>query len=143
MTLIASYANYVGDSETHGFIPANTAVILGSWRGGFLITVLETKQQVYFELKETNTRMPVRQYQKLIFSKEKVSYKALSEADKAGVKDGTVTEGMTKQGVKIAWGYPAAHRTRSLDENRWIYWRNRFRTFTVDFEDDKVVNVKM
>lgn len=140
--LIASYANYVGDSPGHGFIPANTAVELGRWRGGFLVKVVEGGKRILFECKEENMRMSVQEYQKLIFSSEETSFEALSDADREGIKTGTVTDGMSKDGVKTAWGYPARHRTPSLAENRWTYWRNRFATIAVEFEDGKVVNVK-
>ena len=41
---------------------------------------------------------------------------------------------MTKNGVRIALGYPAAHRTPSLENNSWIYWHNRFGTKVIEFD---------
>jgi hypothetical protein len=41
---------------------------------------------------------------------------------------------MTKEGILTALGYPAAHRTSSLDAGTWIYWTNRFGTLSVDFD---------
>ena len=39
----------------------------------------------------------------------------------------------------MALGYPATHRTPSLDSNTWVYWTNRFTTFEVNFNDKGLV----
>jgi hypothetical protein len=41
---------------------------------------------------------------------------------------------MSRKGVMVALGYPAAHRTPSLDSNSWTYWTNRFKTIVVEFD---------
>jgi hypothetical protein len=67
----------------------------------------------------------------------------LNAADKAGVKAGTVSAGMTKQGVIFAVGYPPKNRTPDLTSNEWTYWKSRFDTFLVTFDDKgKVDGVK-
>jgi len=42
-----------------------------------------------------------------------------------------------KKGVRIALGYPAKHKTPSLDENTWTYWIDRFRMTAVVFGKNK------
>ena len=59
-----------------------------------------------------------------------------------GVRDGRVYTGMTKRGVVFALGYPPSHATPSTDANQWRYWRNRWRTFIVHFEDGRVARVQ-
>jgi len=50
---------------------------------------------------------------------------------------------MTKEGVRIALGYPAVHKTPSLDGNSWTYWKNRFATTVVEFGNDgKVISIR-
>jgi len=50
---------------------------------------------------------------------------------------------MTKQGVRVALGYPAARRTLSLEDNVWIYWHNRFQTVAVEFDPSgKVTQIR-
>ena len=46
----ASYANMVkpGKPEEHGFIPHNTEMTIGRWRGGFLITLPNDRQANLF-----------------------------------------------------------------------------------------------
>lgn len=54
------------------------------------------------------------------------------------IENGEVKKGMSKEAVLLARGYPPAHRTPSLDEDLWVYWRNRFARQTVEFENGKV-----
>jgi hypothetical protein len=63
----------------------------------------------------------------------------LSPVDRKGIQMGTALEGMTRQGVIYAMGYPPPHRTPSLDSERWIDWRNRFNTFAVVFDPSGLV----
>jgi outer membrane protein assembly factor BamE (lipoprotein component of BamABCDE complex) len=62
-----------------------------------------------------------------------------SELDRKGIAEGKAYVGMTKPGVMTALGYPATHRTPSPDANTWVYWRNRFGTMTVQFDDRGIV----
>lgn len=57
------------------------------------------------------------------------------------IKRGVVEEGMTRQDVIIAYGYPIAYRTPSLKEDTWIYWTAEMETKRVVFKGDKVVSV--
>ena len=79
--------------------------------------------------------MSVDEYLELITSPSKASLSGLSETDKKGIQQGKAYRGMTKKGVRIALGYPAVHRTPSLDSDTWIYWTNRFRAIAVEFDD--------
>lgn len=59
------------------------------------------------------------------------------------IRAGEVGIGMSKDAVLVSWGYPPEHKTRSLRESEWRYWRNRWRTVLVTFGgDDRVIDVK-
>ncbi len=75
----------------------------------------------------------------MITSETPVSLEQFSELDRKGIKAGTVYTGMTKNGVLTALGYPARHRTPSLENSTWVYWRNRFMTMSVNFDADGTV----
>lgn len=79
------------------------------------------------------------EYIALITTDAPVSLDGFSEVDRKGIKSGKVYIGMTKNGVLTALGYPAKHRTPSLESNRWTYWRNRFVTMIVEFDGDGIV----
>ncbi len=80
--------------------------------------------------------MSAEQYISLITSSKKVNLSELSETDQKGINSGKALVGMSKKGVRIALGYPAAHRTPSLKNNSWIYWRNRFKTKVIEFDTE-------
>lgn len=67
---------------------------------------------------------------------------ALSDEDREGIASGTVSAGMTRAGVIKAIGYPPPHATPDYDAPQWRYWRGRFDTFIVQFENGRVAWVR-
>jgi hypothetical protein len=67
---------------------------------------------------------------------------ALSDADRVGIQQGQVFQGMSKQGVILAVGYPPEHQTPSLEVDQWAYWRNAHRRFLVYFVDGLVSGIQ-
>ena len=122
----------------------NTRVSVGKWRGGFALTRVEDGKVIYFEYKKGNMGgMPVSAYLDLITSPTEVSLKGLSALDRKGIQQGKVFVGMSKEGVRMAYGYPAVHRTPSLTENAWTYWRNRWAMKVVEFgPNDRVRQIR-
>ena len=58
----------------------------------------------------------------------------MNEREIKAIKNGIIVDGMSKNAVLVAYGYPPEHRTGSLYSNRWIYWRNKFVTFAICFD---------
>ena len=57
------------------------------------------------------------------------------------IKAGKLVNGMSKEAVLVDFGYPPEIATPSLKLNGWQYWRNRFVSFAVEFdENDKVTS---
>jgi hypothetical protein len=73
-------------------------------------------------------------------SKKKKGAPAPAPANKfeKQIQQGIVEPGMSKADVLLALGYPPAHRTPSLEQPIWTYWRNRWDVFMVYFDGDKV-----
>jgi hypothetical protein len=139
----ASYANWTDPGKNHIIIPVNTPVTIGNFRRGFTLITQDSRKTIYFEYDESRMGMNEDQYIGLITSSQPVKIDDLSEVDRKGIKDGKVYEGMTKDGVRIALGYPAAHQTPSLNENTWVYWTNRFKSFKIEFNSTgKVTKVQ-
>ena len=132
----ASYANWTDPGAGHIIIPVNTPVEFGRYRRGFTIKNLNDESLVYFEYNSKNMGMSAEQYISLITSSKKVDLNELSEIDQKGINGGKALVGMSKKGIRIALGYPAAHRTPSLGNNSWVYWRNRFRTKVIEFDTE-------
>ena len=139
----ASYANWTDPGGGHIIIPVNTPVEIGKYRKGLVIKNLTDERIIYFEFHSRNMGMGVDKYVHLIASPTSVSLDNFSSIDLKGIKAGKVYAGMSKQGVRVALGYPAAHRTPSLEDNTWIYWRNRFQTVAVEFDPSgKVTQIR-
>jgi hypothetical protein len=65
--------------------------------------------------------------------------KGLTELELETIKQGQVVKGMSKNSVLISLGYPPKHMTPNLDSHLWKYWRNRFKSFNVEFDDSGLV----
>ena len=140
----ASYANYTDPGSGHNIIPVNTKISITSKRTfkgvGILITILEDGKQIHMEYNRRNMKMPMDDYMKAIASPEKTPLNQMSQIDQKGIKEGKAHIGMSKDGVRIALGFPAQHKTPSLESNTWIYWRNRFKTTAVEFDGNGKVS---
>ncbi|VGO12057.1 hypothetical protein PDESU_00606 [Pontiella desulfatans] len=64
--------------------------------------------------------------------------KKLDEKTLSAIQKGKVEDGMAREAVLASYGYPPSHRTPDLDDDVWVYWINRFKTRSVNFEDGKV-----
>lgn len=140
----ASYANYVNPGVGHEILPVNSEVEISVTRRGFrgralLIVDKKSDRQIYFEYNERNMRIPMEEYIDLISSTNKTSLSGLSAKDKKGIQAGRASRGMSRDGVRIALGYPAKHRTPTLESTEWVYWMDRFRTMLVRFGSNGVV----
>lgn len=133
----ASYANWTDPGAGHFFLAVNTPVKIDIKSGitgrRFVITNQDDGQIVHFQYDEGRMGISMDEYVKLIAAAEKTSLDGFSQTDRNGIKEGKASVGMTKDAVRIALGYPAKHRTPSLQSNSWVYWKNRFQTMVVEF----------
>jgi hypothetical protein len=65
-------------------------------------------------------------------------YQGFSEKEKRNIKSGEIAVGMSKEAVLMAYGYPPAHRTPSLEADQWVYWISRFINRPVVFHNGRV-----
>ena len=72
----------------------------------------------------------------------KLKLKNVPKKTRELIEAGQVEKGMTRDQVLMSLGYPPAHRTPSLDSPQWTYWQNRWQSFVVDFNGDKVDAVR-
>ena len=69
-------------------------------------------------------------------------YYQATEADRENIKKGTITLGMSRKAVLMAYGYPPTHRTPLLTSDIWYYWYARLHKVNVYFKDDKVFKIE-
>lgn len=58
----------------------------------------------------------------------------MSEKELECIKTGVLREGISKEAVLIAYGYPPSHQTPSIEANAWKYWTNRYRERMIYFD---------
>lgn len=139
--LKGSYANYTNPGAGHMIIPAGTKInITKKSRRGFFFSHEFSGQEAFVEYHQGNMGMDMDTYIALITSTSPVNLTKFSATDQKGISEGRAIVGMTREGIMTALGYPASHRTPSLEATRWIYWQNRFRTLAVDFGADGKVS---
>lgn len=140
-TYKASYANYTNPGQGHVIIPAGTEIlIIDKSRKSFTFKFDNGTKKVIYEFHKKRMGMSLDEYLGKITSIEPVSFEGLSAQDKKGLAEGKAYKGMSRDGVLCALGYPATHRTPSLDSTSWIYWTNRFGTIAVDFDAQGLVS---
>ena len=134
------YANWTGPYPGHKVIAPGTPMMIRPWSRGFIFERTDNGEKIRFTFSDRHMAMDKQTYIDKIFSMDEIALDHLSSVDLKGVRDGKALKGMSKEGIMTALGYPAAHKTPSLDNSEWIYWTNRFGTFAVLF--DKAGKVK-
>lgn len=104
----------------------------------FVVQGTGSKHVYQFHTRSMNEDIPTHLNRYFAPTCDPAKVETLSEADKAGIRDGKVYAGMSKAGVILAVGYPPPHRTPSLDADTWVYWKTRFGTLEVIFVDGAV-----
>jgi hypothetical protein len=74
------------------------------------------------------------------FSTKKVNLSKYSKAEQKAISSAGLVKGMSKEAVLLSLGTPPQHRTPNLQSDTWTYWRNRWTTFIVSFEEGKVIS---
>ena len=63
----------------------------------------------------------------------------LPEDTAHAIRTGQLKPGMSKSEVLMTRGFPPAHKTSTLELDRWIYWKARLPKQYVTFKDGKLV----
>jgi hypothetical protein len=120
-------------------IPINTPVKLVSMSGSKLtLRRLDTGQEIKVENEDKFTKKSIPEIAALMLSAEKTPIEKLPEEVASAVRNGDMRKGMTKELVLLARGYPPAHETPSLDNDRWVYWSSRFVKQTIVFVNGRL-----
>lgn len=95
--------------------------------------------QIRYDITTKHTKQDAQKTLDRLFSTQKVDLSKFSKKTQASIKDGKVEIGMSKEAVLLARGYPPMHATLSTQADLWKYWYHRFKTSTVTFKDNKVI----
>jgi len=69
-------------------------------------------------------------------------FSKLSGKEKESIENGNLAEGMSKEAVIIAYGYPPKHKTPDLTNDIWYYWSSRFQTEAVTFRNNRIIKIE-
>jgi len=104
--------------------------------------VLATGKEYTYEFDDSMKESPAEHVTKFFGTSCNAGVVASFDAvDQQGIREGKIVEGMSKQAVLLAVGYPPEHRTPSLDADRWVYWESKFDKVEVTFADGRVVEI--
>ena len=106
-----------------------------------IFTVIATGQRYTYQFTR-HLREPVDVHISKYFGGSCPDYSSLPQQDQAGIQAGQVMQGMSKQGVLLAIGYPPDHRTPTLDQDVWTYWGGNRRAFQVQFQNGYVAGIR-
>ena len=109
---------------------------------GLIFTALNTGKEYEYEFHDTLKESPAEHVAKFFGTSCNAAVVAsFGPVDQQGIREGKVLEGMSKQAVILAVGYPPEHQTPNLNADTWRYWEGRFDTVEVIFKDGRVVEI--
>ncbi len=123
-------------------VPANTQVTLVKSGRNEIVVKLPSGEDLTVDNVQKYSGERIEGIFARTFSIEKVDLSQFTDAERKAIAQGEVKIGMSKAAVLVAIGYPPKHKTPTLESDQWRYWRNRFNTFMVHFEDDKVSSIQ-
>jgi hypothetical protein len=124
------------------FIPVNTEVVLGDYNSNSIVFTSSAGVRLKIENVEDFSGEKITGIYGRAFDKSKTDLSKFTKTECEHIAGGEVDVGMSKAAVIVAIGYAPKHKTPSLSSNAWRYWRNRFNTFIVRFNDDKVTKIE-
>jgi hypothetical protein len=128
---------YAANYQRAGLLPVCTRVQIERLGGDVMEFRVESSGKVYEYAHHKSAIEPFPQHLSRYFGPRcpDEAMAKLGEIDRRNIRSGTVEAGMTRQGVLFAIGYPPTRTTPDLQATKWRYWRNRFRSFHVEFDD--------
>ncbi len=123
-------------------VPVNTEVTFVKSSSKSIVVKLPSGENLVVANVEAFSGENIEGIFKRTFSTEKVDLSKFTAEEQKAIALGEPKAGMSKAAVIVATGYPPRHRTPSLENSDWRYWRNRFATFVVHFDGDVVSGIK-
>ena len=128
--------------QEHALVPVCTRVRLDRVRRKEIrFTALDSGARYRF-IRHRSSQLPIENHAQRIFGPTCPNLTQASAEDRAGIQAGQVYQGMSREGVLVALGYPPAHQTPSLNNDIWHYWRRRSWDFEIHFVSNQVAGIR-
>jgi hypothetical protein len=123
-----SDANYLVGT----LLPLGTPVQVQSAGRGSITFVAEGRPLTLYHEYGTGEESHQRYFEKVLVRVDpKAKLVNLPRQVRDAIVAGRLAKGMTRDDVVLSFGHPPTHRTPSLSSPQWIYWRNRWASFSV------------
>ncbi len=127
-------------------IPVNSKVVLKRLARNVIVFEDEDGQPYTIIHNSGYVRMSTKELFSRLFSTKDTmlgdeNYAKFTDLEKENIMNGTVVEGMSKDAVIMAYGYPPTHKTPSLSRSVWRYWDARVEQMVVYFKGGKVSKI--
>ena len=96
---------------------------------------LENGTEVLIENVAKHTGESMEQAFDKLLSPTPIDLSQFTADEREAIALGQVRKGMSRDAVLVAMGYPPVTGTPTLDSHTWKYWRNRWATFLIVFDD--------
>ncbi|MEW6379703.1 MAG: caspase family protein [bacterium] len=129
-------------------LPVGTKVTIRQQSNGKIRFAVDGASTVYTLVYiPKHGRMTMEEFFSHYFSEENVmaeggKFSQFTPEEQDNIKHGTLAEGMCKEAVLMAYGYPPKHKTPNISNNVWIFWENNHNKIVVTFQDNKIANIK-
>ncbi|MCJ7618576.1 MAG: hypothetical protein MUO43_18800 [Desulfobacterales bacterium] len=111
------------------FVPVDTSLTF---------TIVQQRKHSIIKLKELFDRY----FSEKSLLAEEGYFHNLTEKEKECVNNGSISHGMSKVAVLMAYGYPPSHKTPLLSSDVWHYWHSRLEMVDVYFKDNNLYKIE-
>jgi len=122
-------------------IPVNSEVTMKAINAKQIVFIYKG-QEIILRNIQKYTGVDISTIAQQYFSPNKVNLQSFTADEQKAIKFAKVVPGMSKKAVLVSLGTPPAHVTPTTDMDQWKYWKNRWVTFMVNFENGKTTAVK-
>lgn len=121
-------------------LPINSSVTIDKINEKIIAVTLPSGQKLSIINMKKHTSESVDDYFGKIFDDSLKNLSKFSKLEKEAILKGEIKNGMRKDAVIAAVGYPPKIATSSVDDNEWTYWQSKFSKYRVVFKNGKVTN---
>lgn len=124
------------------FIPANTQVQIKDSSSEEIVVHVPGENKIFHVVNIAKyTQENIKGIYDRYFGASRVNLSRFGSKEREAIKKGEIINGMSRDAVIAARGYPPSHETPSLDDDSWTYWTNRFNRIQVKFSGGRVSEV--
>lgn len=119
-------------------IPVNSKVTMADVNSRQIVFMLGNKR-ITLKNNAKHTGLGISDIAAEYFSVKKVNLSKFTSTERKAIKSASILKGMSKDAVLISLGRPPITRTPDLTMDTWVYWKNRWITFAVNFQNNRVL----